>query len=119
MEQWEQRDAVLRAKLEMTRAFAGAYQAPPRSAKERAAREFFLAVKRNEVAAAVLLLGPNPELVGAKDARDWTALHWAAAHGRADEVRMLLAHQADVNAKDKDGWAPLHVAAAAGHGGAC
>jgi hypothetical protein len=119
MEQWAQRDGVLRAKVEMTRAFAGAYQAPPRSEKEKAAREFFLAVRRNDVAAAVLLLGPNPDLVAVKDARTWTALHWAAAHGRPDEIRMLLAHKSDVNAKDKDGWTPLHVAAAAGHNAAC
>lgn len=43
------------------------------------------------------------------------ALHEAAAEGRVDEVKSLLAEGAVVNAKDKDGHTPLHRAAIGGH----
>lgn len=45
----------------------------------------------------------------------WTALHEAAKRGRADVVRVLLAHGADPNAREAgDNTYPVHWAAAAG-----
>ncbi len=36
-----------------------------------------------------------------------TALMWAARHGHADVVEVLMKHGADVNAKNNDGWTAL------------
>lgn len=44
----------------------------------------------------------------------FTALHYAAMHGRARIARLMLEseHRGDIiNAKSNDGWTPLHVAA--------
>ncbi|XP_041031308.1 ankyrin repeat and SOCS box protein 7 isoform X3 [Carcharodon carcharias] len=44
----------------------------------------------------------------------FTALHYAAMHGRARIARLMLEseHRPDIiNAKSNDGWTPLHVAA--------
>ncbi|MFH8342949.1 ankyrin repeat domain-containing protein [Streptomyces sp. AM6-12] len=42
-----------------------------------------------------------------------TAVHYAAAGGDTDGLRMLLAGGADVGAADDAGWTPLHFAAQA------
>ena len=41
---------------------------------------------------------------GAQDKYGRTALHWAAASGRLEVARLLLASGADRAAKDKSGW---------------
>ena len=45
----------------------------------------------------------------------WTALHYAAAKGNNDIVRLLLAHSADVDATSAAGVTPLMMAAQNGH----
>jgi hypothetical protein len=45
---------------------------------------------------------------------DYTALHYAAAHGRTAVVEFLLKHKADPNADSGGGWTPLHLAARRG-----
>jgi len=55
----------------------------------------------------------------ARSSEGWTALHWAAWHGRAELCRALLQAGADVNAADKDLWRPLHWAARGGYSGLC
>ena len=40
-----------------------------------------------------------------------TPLRYAAAEGRLDEVKRLLAEGSEPNAQDDDGWSPLHFAA--------
>jgi ankyrin repeat protein len=38
-------------------------------------------------------------------------LHWVAARGFTDVVKLLFANKADVNAKGTNDWTPLHDAA--------
>ena len=48
--------------------------------------------------------------VNAKQNHDWTALHYAAAHGDKDIIRVLISRGADPHVVDKDGRTPLEVA---------
>lgn len=53
---------------------------------------------------------------GAKvDKNGWTPLHYAAANGNNNIVKMLLAHDAFVNAASPNGTTPVMMAAEAGH----
>nr|XP_042698489.1 ankyrin repeat domain-containing protein SOWAHA-like isoform X29 [Chrysemys picta bellii] len=45
----------------------------------------------------------------------FTALHWAAKHGKEDLVSLLVAAGADVNTRSQGGYTPLHIAALHGH----
>lgn len=49
------------------------------------------------------------------DAQGWTPLRWAAAHGHAALVRLLLQHGARVDDRDADGWTALRWAVHRGH----
>lgn len=53
----------------------------------------------------LLKMGAN---VNWKDLRQDTALHFAAARGSVDIVRLLIAHGANVDATNSDGDAPIH-----------
>ena len=44
-----------------------------------------------------------------------TPLHWAASHGRADDVARLVAAGDDVDARSHSGLTPLHLACLNGH----
>ncbi|XP_029973497.1 ankyrin repeat domain-containing protein 66 [Salarias fasciatus] len=49
---------------------------------------------------------------------DWshkTALHWAAAKGHTESVRILLEHGARPCLRTVNGWTPAHYAAESGH----
>jgi len=46
-----------------------------------------------------------------------TALHFAAAHGGPEAVRLLVARGEDPNARSAYGWTPLHVVALSARGG--
>ena len=50
-----------------------------------------------------------------QNAHGWRPLHNAAANGRADAIRVLVAAGADIHARDSYGWTALHDAAARGH----
>ena len=54
--------------------------------------------------------------VHAVDNIGWTALHYAAATGRARVADVLLQANASTTAVDKDGLTPVHVAELNGHG---
>jgi ankyrin repeat protein len=58
----------------------------------------------------VSLLLAHRAKVNLRDARGWTALHWAIDRGYTDLVKVLLANKADVNAMDNDGQTPLALA---------
>ena len=62
-----------------------------------------------------LLLGHGAD-VNARDARDWSALHYAASVGPLDVVKLLVARGADANAADPQGITPVLVAAGLGRG---
>jgi len=51
----------------------------------------------------------------AKDSNGNTPLHFAAANGHLEIVRLLCDHGADVEARNKWGMRPLHWAAYHGH----
>jgi hypothetical protein len=46
-------------------------------------------------------------VVGAKDSKGRTGLHWAALHGHVKIVALLLDNNADANAKDDIGNTPM------------
>jgi ankyrin repeat protein len=70
------------------------------------------------VEVARLLLAAKAD-VNARDAEDFTALHWAAMRGNTALIGVLVAGGADVNAPDKTYLAtPLHLAVRGGHAAA-
>ena len=56
--------------------------------------------------------------VNAKDAFEWTALHWAAVNGRLVAARLLLENGAQVGRENEDGWTALHFAVSQGRNAA-
>ncbi len=73
------------------------------------------AVAENHEGAVRLLLASDQTRVNAADERGISALHLAAAGGRAEIVKMLLARGADRNQRDKDANTPQSLAEQAGH----
>lgn len=62
------------------------------------------------------LLEQDPSLAHKRDfTSGYTALHWAAKHGREDIVAMIARSGGDVNAKSHGGYTPLHLASMQGH----
>ncbi|XP_029911322.1 ankyrin repeat domain-containing protein SOWAHC isoform X2 [Myripristis murdjan] len=62
------------------------------------------------------LLRQDPSLANKKDfTSGFTALHWAAKHGREDMATLVVDAGADVNTKSHGGYTPLHIAALHGH----
>ncbi|XP_029574673.1 ankyrin repeat domain-containing protein SOWAHC isoform X1 [Salmo trutta] len=62
------------------------------------------------------LLQQEPSLANKKDfTSGFTALHWAAKHGKEDMATMMANAGADVNTKSHGGYTPLHIAALHGH----
>ena len=53
--------------------------------------------------------------MNAKGKYNETPLHWAAAGGKTDGVKVLIKAGADVNTTDDEGYNPLHVTAYEGH----
>lgn len=69
-----------------------------------------------------MLLKDDPDLVFSKKAPDpdrnygaWTPLHYAAANGQIDVVKLLLANKADINARTDWGETPFLLTAEKGH----
>ncbi|XP_053499470.1 uncharacterized protein LOC128619350 [Ictalurus furcatus] len=59
------------------------------------------------------LLKQDVSLANKKDFTSFTALHWAAKHGREDMATAMADAGADINTKA--GYTPLHIAALHGH----
>src|SRR5438094_2700213 len=73
------------------------------------------AVRSGDIATIRYLLLSDPGLVNASDKSGSTPLHFAAAHGQLEVVKLLLAAKADVRAVTSHGNSPLHRAAREGH----
>ncbi|XP_041954841.1 ankyrin repeat domain-containing protein SOWAHA isoform X1 [Alosa sapidissima] len=62
------------------------------------------------------LLEQEPALANKKDfTSGFTALHWAAKHGKEDMTRAMANAGADINSRAHGGYTPLHIAALHGH----
>ncbi|XP_018015543.1 ankyrin repeat domain-containing protein SOWAHB [Hyalella azteca] len=76
-------------------------------------QDWLVAAASSDFNEILRLLKAHPELIRRKDRHNgYTALHWAAKHGRAEVVRLLAGtYQADPNARSNGGYTPLHLAA--------
>ena len=66
-------------------------------------------VKNKNISAVETLLSGGENVNGA-NAQGNTALHYAVATGNTEMVKLLLAHNADMNAINSKGWTPLKIA---------
>ncbi|XP_048585128.1 neurogenic locus notch homolog protein 1 isoform X2 [Nematostella vectensis] len=57
--------------------------------------------------------------INKQDGEGMTALHWAAYHGRAEHVKLLIDHDAEIVARDTEGKTALHWAAQNGSVSCC
>ncbi|KXJ09903.1 Ankyrin repeat domain-containing protein 55 [Exaiptasia diaphana] len=65
----------------------------------------------NQRTVQILLKQLPIEYVNTQDCEGMTAFHWAAFHGRADLVALLVENGAELIARDNEGKTPLHWAA--------
>ena len=65
---------------------------------------------KNKNLTAVETLLKGGENVNGTNAQGNTALHYAVATGNTEMVKLLLAHNADMNAANSKGWTPLKIA---------
>lgn len=80
-------------------------------------KEWFITAARGNRAQIMCLLEQDRNLATKRDfILGYSALHWAAKHGRVDIVKLLAGtHGVDVNGKTNGGYTPLHLAAMHGH----
>ena len=69
-------------------------------------------IRKRLLAKMYLETGGDPNVVS--DSRGRTLLHYYAAKGDVEMIKLLLKYGADVNARDSRGRTPLHYAVAAG-----
>ena len=65
---------------------------------------------KNKNLTAVETLLKGGENVNGTNAQGNTALHYAVATGNTEMVKLLLAHNADMNVANSKGWTPLKIA---------
>uniref|UniRef100_W5MJ24 SOWAHA-C winged helix-turn-helix domain-containing protein n=1 Tax=Lepisosteus oculatus TaxID=7918 RepID=W5MJ24_LEPOC len=79
-------------------------------------KEWMRSAACGQLAHLAQLLKQEPSLACKKDfTSGFTALHWAAKHGREDMAAALAGAGADVNCRAHEGYTPLHIAALHGH----
>ena len=74
------------------------------------ANRFYDAVLFADIADVEAMLNQQPELVGATDEYEFTALHIVMTEGRFDVMQLLIDRGADVHAVNDKGLTPLHLA---------
>jgi ankyrin repeat protein len=72
------------------------------------------AAERGDVAEIRRLVAAGVDVNGVDAANKTTALHFAAADGHVEAVKILLQLSADIEAKTAEGMTPLHVAVVCG-----
>lgn len=73
------------------------------------------AVRRGDTSRVEVLLAREPRALGRGDAHGMTPLLWAAWHGHAAMLQLLLSRGADAAARDSRGATALRLAAERGH----
>ncbi|XP_073679353.1 ankyrin repeat domain-containing protein SOWAHC [Garra rufa] len=76
-------------------------------------KEWIFSAASGKLSHLTVLLKQDSSLANKKDFTSFTALHWAAKHGKEDMTTMLAEAGADINTKA--GYTPLHIAALHGH----
>ncbi|XP_050952423.1 ankyrin repeat domain-containing protein SOWAHB [Labeo rohita] len=76
-------------------------------------KEWIFSAASGKLSHLTHLLKQDSSLANKKDFTSFTALHWAAKHGKEDMTTMLAEAGADINTKA--GYTPLHIAALHGH----
>lgn len=85
--------------------------------EEGSSVDLFIASSLGDLPSVARFLESQPELISATTAEGLTALHCAAAKGRTEIVRFLLANDAEVDPPGSAAsWTPLQKAASNGHG---
>lgn len=75
-------------------------------------KEWLVSAAKGNRAQIMCLLEQDPNLATKKDfMQGYSAIHWAAKHGRADIVKLLASTGIDVNVRTNGGYTPLHLAA--------
>lgn len=69
------------------------------------------AIRGNDAAEILRIIGKNPDAANARDSEfHATPLHWAVIDNRPELARLLIANGAEINTRDKHGMTPLHKA---------
>lgn len=75
-------------------------------------KEWLVSAAKGNRAQIMCLLEQDPNLAAKRDfMQGYSAIHWAAKHGRADIVKLLASTGIDVNVRTNGGYTPLHLAA--------
>ncbi|XP_039508568.1 ankyrin repeat domain-containing protein SOWAHC [Pimephales promelas] len=77
-------------------------------------KEWIFSAASGKLSHLIQLLKQDSSLANKKDFTSFTALHWAAKHGKEDMTTVLAEAGADINTK-AHGYTPLHIAALHGH----
>ncbi|XP_016146659.1 ankyrin repeat domain-containing protein SOWAHC-like [Sinocyclocheilus grahami] len=78
-------------------------------------KEWIFSAASGKLSHLAQLLKQDSSLANKKDFTSFTALHWAAKHGKEDMTTVLAEAGADINTKAHGGYTPLHIAALHGH----
>ncbi len=70
---------------------------------------------KGDVGTLEIMLAESAESMQIRNDLGQSAIHYAALHNRLDSLKVLLAHQVDLNAQDGTGLTALHIAAVGDH----
>lgn len=113
--QRQKADAVSASSEKNRRNFPQKIAATHQKKRKENPRDFYEAVKRNNIKFADIYLTKNPDLINKLNSKGHLALCLAASHDNYEMVTFLLKRSANVNAQDKKGKTALHWAAEFGY----